>query len=416
MQYYAPFLQWIDHQGEHMAQLVEAWGNINSGSYNRDGLAKQMIACKEAFSRLGGEMQELVLPHFEHVDSHGNTISQPLGKALHIVKRPTAEIRIFLCGHMDTVYGAESPFQKVVKKDNNTLLGPGVADMKGGLVVLLTALEAFEKSPYASKICWELLITPDEEIGSPGSKSILERAAKRNHFGLLFEPSFPDGSLVSERGGSMNFTIITRGVAAHVGRDFANGRSALFALCPLIAELEKLNSKGSNPEDEVIVNVGELHSGTGFNVVAELAVAKVNLRSSSLRLMEQAKEKIEQLIKHYGEREGIQMKLIEGSCRYPKIIDTHTEELIQWLSSCGEDLGIKVLMRPTKGVSDGNFLSGFGLSNIDTLGAIGGEIHSPREYIHLDSLVARAKLTALFLMKAANSEFQLQKPTPPIAL
>jgi glutamate carboxypeptidase len=408
MQYYGPFLSWIDHQREHMIALTESWANINSGSKNLEGLAKQLKACKEAFSPLGGEINELTLPPYMHIDDFGNRLSSPLGKALHIVKRPEAKIRLLFSGHMDTVYGQTNPFQKAVRKNEEILNGPGVADMKGGLVILLTALQAFEKSPFATKIGWEVLISPDEEIGSPGSRSILERAAKRNDFALIFEPSFSDGAFVSSRGGSQNFTLVVHGKAAHAGRDFRLGRSALTAACSFVTDLEQLNLQDALPEDEIVINVGELHSGQGFNVVPNLAICKINLRAATLASMEEAKKKMYKLVDAHGTQDGISMHLHEGSARLPKIIDKHTEELFQWISNCANDLGQKIAMRPTKGVSDGNILSNFGLANIDTLGAIGGNIHTPEEYINVSSLVQRAKLCALLLMKVSNSEFNFQ--------
>src|SRR3989304_2280040 len=129
----------------------------------------------------------------------GKGIRKPLGNALSIRKRSTAPLRIFLGAHMDTVYPADHPFQKAVRVDQNTLRGPGVADSKGGLVVMLKALEALERSPYAQSVGWEVLINPDEELGSPGSAPLLAQAAKNTHLGLVFEPPLPDGALVGAR-------------------------------------------------------------------------------------------------------------------------------------------------------------------------------------------------------------------------
>src|SRR6185503_18576279 len=99
----------------------------------------------------------------------------------------------------------------------------------GGIVVMLTALRALERSPFAEKIGWEVLLNPDEEIGSPNSSALLVEAARRNHLGLIFEPAMSDGSLVGSRKGSGTFTATIKGRAAHAGRDFANGRSAILA-------------------------------------------------------------------------------------------------------------------------------------------------------------------------------------------
>ena len=411
MQHYDPYLQWIDHQKEHMINLVTTWSNINSHSMNLEGLAQQLSALKEHFSLLGGEQQVLTLPPQHHIDCHGKDVVEPLGKALLVTKRPNATFRIFLSGHMDTVFHKNSPFQKAKRIDEAKIVGPGVTDMKGGLVILLMALQAIEKSPFAVHIGWEVLITPDEEIGSPGSKAIFERAAKRNHLGLLFEPSFPDGAFVSERAGSMNLVLVVHGKSAHVGRDFEKGKSAIFALAPLVTELEKLNTQ------DVTCNVGEITSGHGFNIVPELAIVKINIRSQSKAALLEAKEKIDILIKHTANKiEGITMELPEMSVRHPKIQNKQTEKLFNWLEASMKELNEPLKKRATRGVSDGNILAEHGLDNIDSLGAIGGEIHTTNEYLLVESLTKRAKLLALFLMKIANSEFEMLNKEPPIAL
>ncbi|MDB6081629.1 MAG: hypothetical protein JWO53_901 [Chlamydiia bacterium] len=409
MQPYEPFLNWIDHQKEHMIRLVTSWSEINSHSFNQEGVQQMLQALKKQFSRLEGEIQECSLLPVDHIDDNGCHISHPLGKALRITKRRDAKIKLLFSGHMDTVYTKDSPFQKTQRRDENTLIGPGVTDMKGGLCILLTALEAFEKSPYASEIGWEVLITADEEIGSPGSKALLEESAKRHHLGFVFEPSFPDGAMVSERAGSLNMTLIVRGKAAHSGRDFNKGRSAIFAVAPLLVELEALNSK------DLIVNVGSLHSGHSSNVVPDLAIAKINLRAYEKDQMQAAKQKIDTLVKRFGEKEGIQMELHESSNRVPKKVDAPTEKILGYLTECAHALGHTLEKRASGGVSDGNILAANGLAIIDAIGAIGGEIHSPREYLLLDSLPQRAKLITLFLMKIANAEFSIAsktKPTP----
>ena len=414
MQYYEPFLQWIDHQKERMYALVENWSNINTSSKNIQGLSQQLEVLKESFKELSGNIQELCLPQSKSVDAYGNLITEPLGKALFITKRHEAKTSVFLSGHMDTVFPVDSPFQKAVKVNHNKLIGPGVADMKGGLVILLFALLAFEKSPFASQIGWEVLITPDEEIGSPGSKSIFERAAKRNAFGLIFEPSFPDGSLVSDRGGSMNMVVVVKGKAAHAGRNYHQGKSALFAIAPFISELEQLNQ--NNSKSPCIVNVGHLQSGYGFNIVPDLAICKINLRTDLPDIMKTTKHKIYHLAEKIAAREGITIELHEITERPPKIFDTQTDELFTHLATCAEHLGTPLKKKPSRGVTDGNILAANGLVNIDTLGAIGGELHTTAEYILLDSLVQRAKLCALFLMKFANGEWTVSEQKPPIAL
>ncbi len=414
MDHYLPYLDWLNHQKEHMKDLVTTWGNINSHTFNYQGLEKQLNLLKKSFQLLEAEVKEIDLPQQHIVDEHGSKSTRALGKALHFVKRKDAHQKVLFGGHMDTVYPITSKFQAVTEKDGK-LLGPGVCDMKGGLVVLLYALQAFEKSPYAKEVGWEIIINPDEEVGSPGSHKLYEEAAKRCKLGLIFEPSHSDGSLVSSRAGSMKLSVVVKGKAAHAGRDFAKGRSALFAAASLITDLEKLNTlkpngdEGENFEDQVIVNCGEIHSGHGYNIVPDLAVIRINVRAASLNKFQEVRKKIDELVKKHSERDGIWMEIHEDGKSPPKELDSKTKELIEHLSVCAKDLGYELRTKPSRGACDGNFLHAAGLSTIDALGPIGANIHTPDEFLVIDSLLERAKLVALYLMRLGAHEFTFEK-------
>jgi len=410
MEPYLPYLQWLDHQRQAMKELVMKWGNINSHTFNYEGLELQLKALKDAFKVLEADIKEIKLATQHVVDDHGKKSTRPLGKALHFIKRPDAQVKVLFGGHMDTVYHKDSPFQKVVDEDNIRLHGPGVCDMKGGLVVLLYALQALEKSPYASQIGWEVIINPDEEIGSPGSRTLFEEAAKRHKFGLIFEPSHQDGSLVSSRAGSMKLSLIVKGKAAHAGRDFAKGRSALFAAASFITDLEQLNTlkpngdEVENFENQVIVNCGEMRSGLGHNVVPDLATLRINVRSGSPEKLRDTKKAIEELVKKHSARDGIWMELHTDSASPPKVVDKNTKQLLDDLTKTASDLGITLTTKPSRGSCDGNFLAGAGLATVDALGVIGGNIHTHDEFLLIDSLPARAKLVALFIMRLGVSQ------------
>lgn len=416
MEHYLPFLQWLDHQRKMMKELVMKWGNINTHVANIQGLEKQMQELKKSFALLGGEMKELNLPPHVNVDEQGNKVPMQFGKALQITKRADSPLKVLLAGHMDTVFGTMSAFQRVIDVDDIQLVGPGVCDMKGGLVVLLYALQAFEKSPYAQNIGWEVLITPDEEIGSPGSHDLYERAAQRNNLGLVYEPSFADGAIVTSRAGSMKLIVITKGKAAHAGRDYAKGRSAIYAVAPLLSALEELSTIKQGPEvahanfeDQVIVNVGEIRSGSGYNVVPDLAIMRINVRACRKEKFAQVKAKIQELVDNFGKKEGISMELIEDLTSPPKVLDEGTEKLFNWIKACGNDLGFFVQGRPSRGASDGNYLAARGLPCIDTLGVIGDNIHTHNECMQIDSLTERAKLSALLLMRLGSGEYVVKE-------
>lgn len=409
MENYAPTLTWIDSQRDAMIHLVEEWANINSSTRNLDGLAIMQHRIEQAFDSLEGEMTIVELPPQQTIDSNGIEASSHLGKAVVIRKRPQAPLQVLLAGHMDTVYGINDPFQKVEHLGPNQMRGPGVADMKGGLVILLTALQALERSPFKHDIGWEVIINPDEEIGSPGSAPLFEAAAKRHAFGLIYEPSFADGAFVSARKGSSNLCIVVRGRPAHVGRDFAKGRSAIRALARFIDRAEDLN----DPNAGVTVNVGTMKGGEANNIVPAFAMAHFNARTQTVDQMNRLNVAFEQLIAETNRTEGIEAKLYSLVSRPPKSFGPTSQQLFQAIAACSHLLGIEVTHRESGGVCDGNILAAAGLPTIDTMGAIGGEIHTPNEYLLIDSLTARAKLSALLLMTAAVEKNILFKKGAP---
>lgn len=393
-------LDWIATQQQSMVALLEKWAHINSGSENLVGLARMHDALQSAFKPLGCAAQSIPLPPRQHIDAKGEPYTTPLGKALYLKKHPDAPIQVLLGGHMDTVFSPESPFQTTTHLDADTLRGPGTADMKGGLVIMLKALEALERSPYAGKVGWEVLINPDEEIGSTGSYSLFVAAAKQTQLGLLFEPAFSDGALVDARKGSAYFAVVARGRAAHAGRDFYQGRNAISALVRFLTEAEKLNDR----QREVTINVGHISGGGPVNIVPDLAICRLNVRMVNVADLEHIRTALHQLIKKEDSHDGIQLSLTEYASRSPKPFDAKNRALFDALSITAKKLGLELTHRPSGGVCDGNILSEEGLPTIDTLGAIGGNIHTDQEFIKLGSLVERARLVAYFLMQLAAGE------------
>ncbi|MCH7545598.1 MAG: M20/M25/M40 family metallo-hydrolase, partial [Planctomycetes bacterium] len=254
---------------------------------------------------LAGNLEKIKLEPHEVIDATGQIESKPLGMALSQKKRTEADLQIFLGIHMDTVYSPDHPFQTTTRLDKKRLGGPGVLDAKGGLVVLLIALEAFEQSPFADQIGWEVLLNPDEEIGSPGSTDLLVQAAQRNDLGLVFEPSLPDGALISSRKGSGNFTLVVRGKTAHAGRDYHLGVNAVHALADYIVHLMELN----HPDHGITINVGRIEGGQAVNVVPDLAIGRFNIRVNSLQDQHFVEEKLQQLTSTFSHQEGITFEL-----------------------------------------------------------------------------------------------------------
>lgn len=394
-------LEGINDQKQNMIDRLIAWSNINSYSENLPGLMKMLEILEADFLSLGGIAERIPLSGRTTVNSSGELIMHPQGEALRITKRPNAPVQILLGGHMDTVYAPTHPFQRTTQTDANTLHGPGVADMKGGLMIMLTALQAFEKHPDAANVGWEILINPDEETGSIGSEHLFIEAARQHHLGLLFEPSFADGALVSSRKGSFNFSIIARGKSAHAGRDFDKGRNAILALAKSIAQICELNNK----DKDITINPGYISGGGSVNIVPDLAICRLNARAIQPTDYEYLKKDLKNIV-NANQPEGLELSLQIESARNPKLFDEKSHELFLMINRCAKEEGYTLTHRPSGGVCDGNILAKEGLPVIDTLGAIGGNIHTENEYILIDSLVQRSRLIALFLIKLAIGELK----------
>jgi glutamate carboxypeptidase len=403
MKAFIPYLKWIDSRHEAMVQQVLDWSHINSGSLNIAGQDAMRAALVKAFEPLDGEIEEIALAPMREVDAAGNEVEVLLGKALHIAKRPDAPHQVLLGGHMDTVFAADHPFQRTVQVDDNTLNGPGVADLKGGLAVMLTALQALERSPFAENVGWEVLLNPDEEIGSPGSAPLLEESARRSHLGLIYEPALADGTLAGARKGSGNFAAVVRGRAAHAGREHRLGRNAIVALADFIRAIDNLN--GQRPG--VTVNSGRIEGGGALNIVPDLAIGRFNVRVADSDEMAWVERQLRRIGAEIDGRDGFAFTLHGGFGRAPKVLSPANLALFHWLAECGAELGMPVSWKPTGGCCDGNNLAAAGLPNVDTLGVRGGGIHSSDEFVLLDSLTERARLSALFLMKLGAGKLPL---------
>jgi len=402
-----------------MVSLVTRLANVNSGTYHLAGLHNLSQGIQLAFASLNADTTErlALLPH-QKIDSQGRPVEAPLADALRLRKRPDAALRVFLCIHMDTVYPEDSPFQQTKLLEPNKLNGPGVTDAKGGIVIMLIALECLERFIAAPPdvhpgLGWEVLLNSDEEIGSPGSRPHLVEAAKRNHLGLLFEPALPDGSLASERKGSGNFTVVVRGRSAHAGRNPEDGRSAIEALAKIILALQELGGSGTPARHfpGLTLNVGQIEGGGALNMVPDLAIARFNVRLPVGGVSQATvEEHLRRLIAGFN-RDGISVELHGGITAPPKLVDPPTAMLMEEIRKCGAELGLDLNFRPTGGTCDGNRLAAAGLATVDSLGARGDLIHSPNEFLWLDSLVERAKLTGLLLMKLAAGEISWQVRT-----
>ncbi|MHA7870744.1 MAG: hydrolase [Hyphococcus sp.] len=393
-------LAYLDDKRPEMTERLRAWCAVNSGSTNLDGLKTMHDRLAEAFGALDAEVERVPSKPHQIVTADGARIETPAGDMLRLVKRPQAPVRVLLSGHMDTVFPADHPFQTGTVLDDDTLNAPGAADMKGGLLVMLYALQTIERSSLAERIGYEVLINADEEIGSHGSAHMLTEAAKRAQFACVYEPALPDGTLAGARKGSGNFSAIFTGKSAHAGREHHLGRNAVVAAAEFAAAVDGL----SGARVGLTVNVAKIEGGGPYNVVPDNAVVRFNVRLEQPDDAAWFEKQVRSILTKLDARDGYAAELAGGFTRPPKPMTPKLQAFFHALRAAGEELGIAIDWKPTGGCCDGNNIAAAGVPVIDTLGVRGAHIHSDKEYAKLDSLVERARLSALLLLKIAAGE------------
>ncbi|OAN56318.1 hydrolase [Sphingobium sp. TCM1] len=394
-------LRILDHAAAApMLAQVQDWAAVNSGSRNLDGLARMAAMLAADFARLPGTVRLVEPTPVENVAPDGRVETIPHGRHLHVAVRADAPIRLLLTGHMDTVFPVDHAFQQQRWLEPGILNGPGVADMKGGIAVMLAALMAIETSDAVSRLGYDIVINSDEEVGSPSSAALLREVARGKVAALTYEPALPDGTLAGARAGSGNFSIIVTGRSAHAGRNPDEGRNALLAAADLALRLKAGSGAGFS------CNPAKIDGGGPNNVVPDHAVLRVNFRPRTPEDEIAARTLIETMMTAIAHEHDVSLHLHGGFGRPPKPMDGKAERLFGLVRQCGADLGLAIGWRDTGGVCDGNNIAACGVPVVDTMGVRGGSIHSEAEYLLTDSLIERAQLSALTLWRIAQGGFQ----------
>jgi glutamate carboxypeptidase len=379
-----------------MLAQVERWAAVNSGTGNLAGLRAVAGMLADGFAALPGEVRLVAPDPVDNVRADGTVESIERGSHLHLSVRPDAPVQLLLTGHMDTVFAADHPFQSLTWLEDGVLNGPGTADMKAGISVILAALTALEASPLASRVGYDVLINSDEETGSHASAALIASLAQGKVAALTYEPALPDGTLAGARPGSGNFSVLIHGLSAHAGRNPEDGRNALIAAADLALRLNALKS------DTLKVNPARIDGGGPNNVVPDQAILRVNLRPSTPEAMLDAEAALRAAIAAVERDHGVHAHLHGGFNRPPKPLDAKAERLFSLVRDCGAALGLAIGWRATGGVCDGNNIAACGVPVVDTMGPRGGAIHSSDEFLIVDSLSERAQLSALTLLRLAE--------------
>ncbi|MDQ7858483.1 MAG: M20 family metallopeptidase [Armatimonadota bacterium] len=302
--------------------------------------------------------------------------------------------RLLLLGHYDTVFEPGEPQRRPFRTHGDRAYGPGVADMKGGLVVLWEALRALRAIGWDDYGALTVIHNHDEEVGSLSSRPHIEAAAREADVCLVLEPGRPDGSIVAARKGVARFVLAVHGKAAHAGVAPQDGASAVVALAHKIVALHALNDHAGGVSVNAIVTRG----GTRANVVPDLAEAEIDVRVPTPAAGEAVAARIG-AIAAVQDLPGTRAELAGGAERPPFERTAAVEALVALARGEAARLGVELRATATGGGSDGNFVAALGVPVLDGLGAVGGAYHSPEEYLLLHTVPERAALLALLLRR-----------------
>lgn len=364
-----------DHEQAMLDDLIE-FVKKESPSYNKELVDECGTYLSQLFQRRLDVGYEVI-----EETKVGNHLKFTIGEG---------EQQILIIGHFDTVW---KEGRLKLRREGNKLYGPGILDMKGGIIQSLWAIKAIQelKLPLNKKIVF--LCNSDEEIGSIASKEYIEEEAKKSDAVLVAEPSVAgSGALKTARKGTGIFKLKVWGRAAHAGNHHEEGINAIEELARQVIVLQEL----TNYKEGTTVNVGTFTGGSGTNVVPEYAEARVDLRVSTEK---EAKLVTNIILNLKPILKGIKLEVTGGMNRPPMVKTEQTKELFGCAQSIASELGMKLEEASVGGGSDGNFTAAIGVPTLDGLGACGKGIHAEYEHIQIETLAERASLFANLLLK-----------------
>ena len=373
-------LEWLDQQRPAMTALLEKVVNIDSGSYNKAGVDAVGRAFEEWFEAEGIPTDRV--PHGDFGDCIRAHVTGGEGN------RP-----VMLMGHRDTVFPDGEASRRPFTVDGDIAYGPGVADMKAGLVMnafVLAAFKRFGGAPYPLMG----LYTSDEEIASPSSRPVIENEARTARAVFNAEPGRESGNVVTSRKGSSFFKIRVTGVPAHSGGQHEKGISAIGELAHKITALHAL----TDYEVGTTLNVGMIQGGSAVNMVAPSATAEVDLRFKTMEARDAAWTKINEILET-AYVDGTKTEIIENRGFLPVQESDQSREVFDTYVAAGADCGLTIAGEFSGGSADSGFTSQVGCPTVCGTGPVGGRAHTPEEFMRLDTMVPRAKTVALAIMR-----------------
>ena len=376
---------------------IERLVNIDSGSFTAEGVNKVADICQAHFEASGWEVQR----HRDRREREGT--GPPLGDMVvgrRVGRRPVADggRRLLLLAHMDTVFDEGTAIARPFLIRGGRAYGPGVTDDKAGVVCGLEAVDVLcDLAGFDDFATITLVLSPDEEIGSPFSRPLIEALAAEHDLAVGLEAARTNGALVSARKGIAAFTVEVEGKAVHAGVRPGEGANAVLEAAHKTVALQALNGRWP----EVTCNVGVLQGGRRINVVADHVVMQLELRAATTAALEQAVAEVERIVA-VATVPGTQAQLLQAHRHVPMERTPAAAALVVEAQAVARDLGLEVGEAATGGAGDANTTAAAGLPTIDGLAPVGGNAHGPEEWLDLDSVVPRTALLAGLLARLGS--------------
>ena len=377
----AALLELASYRYDAFVDALRDMVGVDCGSYSPDGVNRIVDMCASRFDAHGWSVERR---------QHRPAAGEPgLGDLVIGRLDGSGGPRVLMVGHTDTVFdpgtAAERPF--AISGDRAT--GPGVSDMKGGLLTGFFAVEVLQEAGFDRFGSITYVCNPDEEVGSPWSRGIIREEARRADAAFVLEGARENGDIVSSRKGVSDYTIEILGRAAHAGVEPERGRSAILEAAHKIVDLHALNGRWPG----VTVNAGVVRGGTRPNVVAERCVIEVDVRSPVEGTLAEAEAAVEAIATAHVV-DDVDASVVADKWHRPMEKREGTARLADIAIEVARDLGFELRDAATGGASDANTTSAGGVPTLDGLGPIGGDDHGPREWLDLTSVVPRIALLA----------------------
>lgn len=298
---------------------------------------------------------------------------------------------ILIAGHMDTVHPIGTLDVLPFRRDGDICYGPGIQDMKGGNYASVEAIRELIRAGLQTPLPVTILFTPDEEVGTPSTRELIEAEAARNKYVLVPEPCLPDGGAAIGRYAIARFNLRTVGKPSHAGARLADGKSAIAAMARKILEIEAMTGP------DCTFSVGVIHAGQWVNCVSSFCDAEA---LSMAKKQEDLDDGVKRMLSLAGESDGVDFEVERGVTRPVwKPNQPGTMAMYELAREICSEIGFDLTCDSAGGGSDGNFTGAMGIPTLDSIGVRGAGLHTLNEHIQVDSLVERARLIAGLLMR-----------------